>query len=159
MFYIPSSTDNELICDCKLNWLIELRNRTRSQQTQQSLDHLKCLLAAGNNIPEELLLNAIQPISGGGGSSDYISDEILADSDGEEVRSVVDLGEGSLINLFMLENTLPCHGDESDPTSLPMPRESTGFHDSSGQSVVQTLSSPLGTVIVIFSAFVICILT
>lgn len=147
--FVLSSADNELICDCKLNWLIELRNRTRSQQTQQSLDHLKCLLAAGNNIPEELLFNAIEPIG-----SDYISDE-LVDTDGEQVRAV-DLGEGSLINLFLLENTLPCHGDESDPTSLPMPRESTGFHESGGQSV-QTRTS-FGTVIIIFSAFVICIL-
>lgn len=131
-----------------MNWLIELRNRSRSTQTQQTIDRLKCHLTDVNNVPEDILLNAIDSADNGegGAGGDYISD----DTEATQVRAV-DVREGSLVNLSLFEQ-LPCHGsDENDPTSLPMPRESTGFRDSG----ISLQTSSLVTVI-IFSALVIC---
>lgn len=40
--HLPLFPENNLACDCRLLWLYELRNRTRSGSIQKSLDNLNC---------------------------------------------------------------------------------------------------------------------
>lgn len=128
---------NSLVCDCALNFLNELRNRTSSAETQKSIDSLQCLLADVNQIPEEVFLNTLpdkEPRHSEYG--DYISD----DSD----IHPVDLQSGTMVNIRAFDQ-IPCQQDDSDPTSLPMPRESIGFRDSAGT----VASSSICTIILV----------
>lgn len=133
-YSLQSSSENVLVCDCTLNWLIDLRNRTKSAVTQQTIDRVKCLLTDVNNVPEEVLLNAA------------VDEYPAEDTDTNQVLSV-DFQSGSMVNLFLLDQ-IPC------PTSLPLPRESTGFRDGSGGSARPT--SAMMTAIILL-AFVMCI--
>lgn len=38
-FYV---TDNELICDCRLAWIFDLKNRTRNFELKYSLEEVEC---------------------------------------------------------------------------------------------------------------------
>ncbi|XP_073836886.1 leucine rich repeat protein connectin [Musca autumnalis] len=49
-------SDNNFICDCRLQWLFELKNRTRYQQLRDSLDEFICTLQ------EPRLHNFIEPV-------------------------------------------------------------------------------------------------
>ncbi|XP_046808087.1 connectin [Lucilia cuprina] len=48
--------DNNFICDCRLQWLYELKNRTRHQQLRDSLEKFIC------NLQEPHLHNFIEPV-------------------------------------------------------------------------------------------------
>uniref|UniRef100_A0A1A9VAK2 Uncharacterized protein n=1 Tax=Glossina austeni TaxID=7395 RepID=A0A1A9VAK2_GLOAU len=48
--------DNNFICDCRLQWLYELKNRTRHQQLRDSLEEFVCTLQ------EPHLYNFIEPV-------------------------------------------------------------------------------------------------
>lgn len=48
--------DNNFICDCRLQWLYELKNRTRYPQLRDSLENFVC------NLQEPHLHNFIEPI-------------------------------------------------------------------------------------------------
>lgn len=50
------SAENNLVCDCRLLWLYELRNRTKSGFVQKSLDNLNCELRERNFRPEQVFL-------------------------------------------------------------------------------------------------------
>uniref|UniRef100_A0A1A9WLG0 Uncharacterized protein n=1 Tax=Glossina brevipalpis TaxID=37001 RepID=A0A1A9WLG0_9MUSC len=53
---IIENTDNNFICDCRLQWLYELKNRTRHQQLRESLEEFVCTLQ------EPHLYNFIEPV-------------------------------------------------------------------------------------------------
>lgn len=53
-FHVP--VENNLGCDCRLLWLFELRNRSRSGFVQKSLDNLNCDLRERDNKPVEVFL-------------------------------------------------------------------------------------------------------
>jgi hypothetical protein len=36
-------TDNEFICDCRLAWIFELKNRTKNFELRYSLDEVECI--------------------------------------------------------------------------------------------------------------------
>ena len=44
MFSIPSVTDNELICDCRLAWIFDLKNRTKNFELKYSLEEIECIV-------------------------------------------------------------------------------------------------------------------
>lgn len=123
-----SVNGNEFICDCKLEWMVAFRNRTKSAATKQALNRISCLLT-GHDIPDELVQNGLDVVNG----SDYVAE----DGDPTYVRSV-DLEHGAVVNLFLLDR-LPCVEDESDPTSFPLSRESTGPRG--GGQMVSVLSN------------------
>lgn len=138
---------NEFICDCNLSWLINFRNQTKSITTQQSIENLKCLIthSASHDIPEAFLMNAMEIHN----SSDNVDYTDTVGTDRVQVR-YADLDEGSIVNLFQLDE-IPCHEDASNPTSLPLPRESTGYRDS-GISLHKSWET-----FIILLAFVICV--
>lgn len=45
-----------MVCDCRLLWLFDVRNRTRSGVIQKSLDNLNCDLQEGDQKPEQVYL-------------------------------------------------------------------------------------------------------
>lgn len=50
------ASENNFVCDCRLLWLYELRNRTRSGSIQKSLDNLNCDLKERDEKPEQVFL-------------------------------------------------------------------------------------------------------
>ncbi|BFF98138.1 connectin [Drosophila madeirensis] len=49
-------SDNKFICDCRLQWIFELRNRTRHLQLRDSLDELLC------SLPDPKLSHFVDPV-------------------------------------------------------------------------------------------------
>ncbi|XP_026847369.1 connectin [Drosophila persimilis] len=49
-------SDNKFICDCRLQWIFELKNRTRHLQLRDSLDELLC------SLPEPKLSHFVDPV-------------------------------------------------------------------------------------------------
>ncbi|XP_022208331.2 connectin [Drosophila obscura] len=49
-------SDNKFICDCRLQWIFELKNRTRHLQLRDSLDELHC------SLPDPKLSHFVDPV-------------------------------------------------------------------------------------------------
>lgn len=49
-------SDNKFICDCRLQWIFELKNRTRHLQLRDSLEHFVC------SLQEPKLLHFVDPV-------------------------------------------------------------------------------------------------
>lgn len=144
------------MCDCALSWLKEFRNRTKSVDTQNSLDNLECLSPDLNNS-EENYINPIHAtnkwISNSEDGRDYISDDGIA-TETTKVHSV-DMQSGTVVNL-LTQDQLPCiNEDGSDPTSYPMLRESTGIlGNAAGSSRIGTIILILCSCVRIFVSYV-----
>lgn len=96
----------------------ELRNDTKSEETLQSIENLQCLWRDSDVISKDFLFNAI-------GSSDTYHHRDDGALDDMEMDGPIDLQSGIKVHVHLLEQ-LTCH---EVPTSVPMPRESTGFRD------------------------------
>ncbi|XP_017863990.1 PREDICTED: connectin [Drosophila arizonae] len=98
-------SDNKFICDCRLQWIFELRNRTRHQQLRDSLENFICALQEPklshfvDPVPSHILdllnfggftaigsnsasMGGIGGIGGIGSSSNYANLEELSSSNG-----------------------------------------------------------------------------
>lgn len=131
LFSFPSaSSENDFICDCRLSWLIELKNQTKSEELRVKLDEIECLMKKSKDQfqkTSKILHNAIdRPPQEAEDEPEYYDDE----PDGKTYQ---------LTNLKT--TTLPCPEETtSDPTELPLSRESIGF-DMSWVKVVSSSSS------------------
>lgn len=111
------SAENDLICDCRLSWLIELKNQTKNEELRVSLDEIECLLKKSKDSllhkTHKIFHNAIErPQHEPEDETEYYDDE----------------PEGKTVTLMKLNTTeLPCPEEASDPTELPLSRESIGF--------------------------------
>lgn len=132
--FLFNPPENDLICDCRLSWLIELKNQTKNEQLKEALDAIECSLKKQLKDPMQhhhkasrISHNAIdQP------------HQVTAEEDPEYYD---DEPDGKTFFLTSLTATkLPCPTDESDPTELPLSRESIGF-DMSWVKVVTSSSS------------------
>lgn len=129
IFLFP--TENDLICDCRLSWLIELKNQTKNDDLRLSLEEIECLLKKPKDAfqkTSKILHNAIdRPPQDAEDETEYYDDE----------------PDGKTIQLMKLKSSnLPCPEEASDPTELPLSRESIGF-DMSWVKVVTSTSSTL----------------
>ncbi|CRK99190.1 CLUMA_CG012505, isoform A, partial [Clunio marinus] len=109
-------TENNLICDCRLAWLIDLKNQTKNEDFKLALDEIECLLKKPKDQfhkTNKILHNAIDhPLSETEDETEYYDDE----------------PDGKTIMLMKLKTSnLPCPEETSDPTELPLSRESIGF--------------------------------
>lgn len=126
-----SLTENDLICDCRLSWLIELENQTKNDELRKSLGDIECLLKKPKDPfqkTSKISHNAIErPPQDAEDETEYYDDE----------------PDGKTIPLLKLKSsTLPCPEEASDPTELPLSRESIGF-DMSWVKVVSSASGGL----------------
>lgn len=131
-FLVLPSTENDFICDCRLSWLIDLKNTTKSEDLRLRLDDIECLMKKPKEpfqkTNNKILHNAIdRPPQETEDEPEYYDDE----PDGKTYQ---------LTNLKVA--ALPCPEETtSDPTELPLSRESIGF-DHSWVKVFEASSSP-----------------
>lgn len=133
IFFLLFNIENDLICDCRLSWLIELKNQTKNDELRQSLEDIECLLKKSKDSfqkTSKILHNAIErPPQDAEDETEYYDDE----------------PDGKTCQLMKLKpSSLPCPEEASDPTELPLSRESIGF-DMSWVKVVSSTSSTLRT--------------
>lgn len=125
-----SFTENDFICDCRLTWLIDLRNQTKNEELRLSLDEVECLLkkpkdAFHHHKSSRIDHNTIERPHGVEDEPEYYDDE----------------PEGKTVRLMQLKPAnLTCPEEASDPTELPLSRESIGF-DMNWVKVLQTSTS------------------
>jgi hypothetical protein len=117
-----------------LSWLIDLKNQTKNEELRVSLEEIECLLKKPKNPlhhkSHQLDHNAIErPHHESEDEPEYYEDEPDA-----KILTV------SLMKLKQSE--LPCPEETSDPTELPLSRESIGF-DMSWVKVISPASSTL----------------
>lgn len=132
-FFFLFQIENDLICDCRLSWLIELKNQTKNDELRQSLEDIECLLKKSKDSfqkTSKISHNAIErPPQDAEDETEYYDDE----------------PDGKTCQLMKLKPSgLPCPEEASDPTELPLSRESIGF-DMSWVKVVSSTSSTLRT--------------
>lgn len=118
-----------MICDCRLSWLIELKNQTKNDELRLSLEEIECLLKKPKDQfqkTSKIFHNAIErPPQDAEEETEYYDDE----------------PDGKTCQLMKLKiSTLPCPEEASDPTELPLSRESIGF-DMSWVKVVSSSST------------------
>lgn len=132
-FSFPLSTENDLVCDCRLSWLIELKNQTKNDKLKEVLDGVECSMkklhkdSSHHQKTSRISHNTIdQP--------HHVTAE-------EEPDYYDDEPDGKTFFLTtLLVPSLPCPTEESDPTELPLSRESIGF-DMSWVKVVTSSSN------------------
>lgn len=118
-----------MICDCRLSWLIELKNQTKNDDLRLSLDEIECVLKKPKDPfqkTSKIFHNAIdRPPQEAEDETEYYDDE----------------PDGKTFQLMKLKTSnLPCPEEASDPTELPLSRESIGF-DMSWVKVVSASST------------------
>ncbi|GAB0094812.1 Connectin [Sergentomyia squamirostris] len=122
-------SDNRFTCDCRLFWIFDLKNRTKNDELRRSLQDVECVLYDRNAVPEEIFSNAVKEkidrIPG-----DYYDDAGYDNQDESVVFENKDIDDGQRVQLlrFGAEN-LPCPQELSDPTEVPLSRESIGMID------------------------------
>uniref|UniRef100_A0A1B0CSF8 Connectin n=1 Tax=Lutzomyia longipalpis TaxID=7200 RepID=A0A1B0CSF8_LUTLO len=123
-------SDNRFTCDCRLLWIFELKNRTQNDELRRSLQDVECVLYDRNSVPEEIFTNAVKE-KNDRVPGDYYDDAGYDNQDDTFVldhRDVFDDGQKVQLLRFGAEN-LPCPEELSDPTEVPMSRESIGMVD------------------------------
>ncbi|XP_037907753.1 connectin [Hermetia illucens] len=130
-------SDNRFICDCRLAWVFELRNRTRYQPLRMSLGKIECIPYENTMPSNEVIMNGISERSN---SVNYkkssfemhprdFNDRPYND-DEENDDETYDFGTDAVhfirLSSMRLE-TLPCPETLLDPTELPLSRESIGM--------------------------------
>lgn len=126
-FFLVLITGNPFVCDCRLNWIYDLRNRTKNIDLRRSLDRMTCTL-------DKLLYEqAKHTRSNNKFNFDHrvYNDDNLDNYDNE--LNVFDDLQKSIEGNAMIElrkinvEHLPCTEELSDPTELPLSRESIGM--------------------------------
>jgi hypothetical protein len=113
-----------------------LKNQTKNEDLRVSLEEIECLLKKPMNTfhhPRQLNHNAIEGSHGLHHDSED-EPEYYEDEPGAKILTV------TLMKLKQSE--LPCPEEASDPTELPLSRESIGF-DMSWVKVISPASSTL----------------
>lgn len=125
------STENDFICDCRMTWLIDLKNHTKNEELRTALNEIECLLkkqskeSFNHHKSSRIDHNTIERPHAVEEEPEYYDDE----PDGRTVR------------LMQLKPAnLTCPEEASDPTELPLSRESIGF-DINWVKVLQTSTS------------------
>ncbi|XP_055698112.1 connectin-like [Phlebotomus papatasi] len=122
-------SDNRFICDCRLRWIFELKNRTRNDDLRRSLQDVDCILFDKNSVPEEIFTNAVKE------KNDRVPGDYYDDAgyDAQEDTFVFDnrdIDDGQKVQVLRFEaENLPCPEELNDPTEVPMSRESIGMVD------------------------------
>lgn len=119
--FIFYSIENRLVCDCRLKWVFDLRKKTKFDDMRTSLQRIECHYDDASNNQLGIVDNTLlhQPPHGPNDDGQY-EDEPAYDAD---------LSRGNVIQLLRFgEEQLPCPQRLiSDPTELPLPRESIGM--------------------------------
>ncbi|KAG4074394.1 hypothetical protein HA402_000373 [Bradysia odoriphaga] len=123
---ILSLSGNPFVCDCRLNWMYDLRNRTKNINLRRSLDKMVCSLDKSQYDPSKHTRS--------NNKFNFNHRNYNDDSDNyeNELGPYDDL-QKSIDGNAMIElrninvEHLPCTEELSDPTELPLSRESIGM--------------------------------
>ncbi len=112
-----------------MTWLIDLRNQTKNEELRASIDEVECLMKKTKDTfhhkTSRIDHNTIERPHAEEDEPEYYDDE----------------PEGKTVRLMQLKPVnLTCPEEPSDPTELPLSRESIGF-DMNWVKVLQTSTS------------------
>lgn len=110
-------TDNEFVCDCRLAWIFDLKNRTRNFELKYSLEEVECMTKTKERptVPR-VKVNA----------EDVMKKQILNDDiEYYEDESYDDKRTSQLLQLKQKE--LPCPQQYREQLEHPSTREFIGF--------------------------------
>lgn len=114
-----------------MTWLIDLRNQTKNTELKQTLDEVECLLKKTKDSFNHHKASRI----------DHNTIERPHGEEDEPEEYYDDEPDGKTVRLMQLKPAnLTCPEETSDPTDLPLPRESIGF-DMNWVKVLQTSTS------------------
>lgn len=127
---IPLIADNKLICDCRLGWLFELRNRSKNARVHDILEHLTCVLFDKSSDDRSAGTQFGGDLDSGDRNRNRIGDDYFADEFSRRREDAAGTASGSVGSLFSVSmEELPCAQSLIDATDFPMSRESIGFRD------------------------------
>lgn len=111
----PFSIDNELVCDCRLAWIFDLRNRTLHYELQEKLAEIDCKMKAKEKPPGGRVRDAVDQ-NLAGDDDEYPDDESFQDT------------RPKYTNLLKItQKELPCPQQYRDHFEHPSTREFIGF--------------------------------
>jgi hypothetical protein len=114
-----------------MSWLIDLKNQTKNEELKVALDKIECYL----------LKKAKDPFHKANRIDHNNIERPPSTEVDEEPEYYDDEPEGKTVRLMQLKaSNLTCPEEVSDPTELPLSRESIGF-DLSWVKVVQSANS------------------
>lgn len=132
-FYFP---DNRFICECRLRWIFDLYNQTKNRELKQTLERVKCTLEHSHQVINDNTMNDpryqihfetnprhIQPLD-----FDVHNDLSVPSSHLEQRKHQKSSITEKMELLNLNPNQLPCE-TVSDPTELPLQRESVSGYD------------------------------
>lgn len=110
-------TDNELICDCRLAWIFDLKNRTKNFQLKYSLEDVECMMKTkerptGGRI--KVNVNDVMTKQTSADETEYYEDESY------DEKKMTQL-------LQMKQRDLPCPQQYREQLEHPSTREFIGF--------------------------------
>lgn len=132
-------TDNDLICDCRLAWMFDLKNRTKNFQLRYSLEDVECMMKTKERTTSvRVKVNA----------DDVMKKQILND----EIEYYEDesYDDKKMTQLFQLkQRDLPCPQQYREQLEHPSTREFIGFDLSWIRS---SAPEPRNTISLLFTA-------
>lgn len=148
-FLLFNFAENQLLCDCRLRWVFDLRKKTKNDELRQSLQRIECYYDNKDPFGPHAIDNSLNARPNGPNDNGDYNEETEADLQ----RS------GNVIQLLRFdEDQLPCTRQLSDPTELPLSRESIGI-DLSWRSDIENNSSSTSSIVLVntFSFPYICL--
>lgn len=134
--------ENRLLCDCRLKWVFELKKKTKNEDLRQSLQRIECYYDDISHGMTNTFENSLKARPNGPNDNGDYNEEQAFDGD---------LNAGNVIQLLRFEEPqLPCPQRLSDPTELPLSRESIGM-DLSWRSDAAGNSSSASSLVVVSS--------
>ncbi|CAO1413954.1 unnamed protein product [Diamesa tonsa] len=145
---ILAISENDFVCDCRMSWMFDLKNQTKNDDLRLSMEDIECLIKPKDHFQKsnDVDNNAIEhQISNGETEPEYYDDEPE--------------GDNKLVHLLKLKvSELPCPEELSDPTELPLSRESIGLDmswvkDSAATVVLAKFTLTIPLIVLVFTYF------
>ncbi|XP_031639754.1 uncharacterized protein LOC116351754, partial [Contarinia nasturtii] len=130
---------NRFICECRLRWIYDLHNQTKNRELKQSLERITCMLEHTHQVINDNTLNdpryQIQFDTGARHTQplDFdVHNDLSATNQFNERHSKMRSSSAEKVELLNLNpNQLPCE-TVTDPTELPLQRESVSGYEIGG---------------------------
>ncbi|CAO1415993.1 unnamed protein product [Diamesa serratosioi] len=111
--------DNNFICDCRLSWIFDLKNRTKNFELKYSLEEIECMMKTKERqVTHKIKVNY----------DDEMKKQILSDETDTEYYDDEIYNEQKTSNLLQLkQKDLPCQKGFIEALEHPSTREFIGF--------------------------------
>lgn len=110
-------TDNEFICDCRLAWVFDLKNRTKNFELRYSLEEVECMMKTKERPTAGRIKVNVDDVL----KKQVMNDEIEYYED----ESIDDKTKTNLVQIK--QRDLPCPQEYREQFEHPSTREFIGF--------------------------------